>query len=120
MIQAHFGDIPHQRHLRNDIADYEGCTPACSYSCFAALGFDVTAEDSSARGRADLTLRFGGAVYVFEFKVIELAGDGSALSQLKAKGCADRYRGRGQPIHLIGIEFSRETRTLAAFDVESG
>ena len=120
MIQAHFGGIPHQRHLRNDIADYEGCTPACSYSCFAALGFDVTAEDSSARGRADLTLRFGGAVYVFEFKVVELAGDGSALSQLKAKGCVDRYRGRGQPIHLIGIEFSRETRTLAAFDVESG
>ena len=89
------------------------------YSCLAALGFDVVAEDSSARGRADLTLRFGGAVYVFEFKVTELAGTGSALSQLKARGYADSYRGRGAPIHLVGIEFSRETRTLAAFDVAS-
>ena len=120
LIQAHFDGIPHQWHVRNDIADYEGYYASVFYSCLAALGFDVTAEDSSARGRADLTLRFGGAVYVFEFKVVELAGDGSALSQLKAKGYADRYRGRGQPIHLIGIEFSRETRTLAAFDVEPG
>ena len=120
LIQAHFDGIPHQWHVRNDIADYEGCYASVFYSCLAALGFDVVAEDSSARGRADLTLRFGGAVYVFEFKVVELAGAGSALSQLKAKGYADRYRGRGLPIHLVGIEFSRETRTLAAFDVESG
>ena len=103
--------------MRNDIADYEGCYASVFYSCLAALGFDVVAEDSSARGRADLTLRFGGAVYVFEFKVTELAGAGSALSQLKARGYADKYRGRGAPIHLVGIEFSRETRTLAAFDV---
>lgn len=120
LIQAHFDGIPHQWHVRNDIADYEGYYASVFYSCLAALGFDVAAEDSSARGRADLTLRFGGAVYVFEFKVVELAGAGSALAQLKAKGYADRYRGRGLPIHLVGIEFSRETRTLAAFDVESG
>ena len=120
LIQAHFDGIPHQWHVRNDIADYEGYYASVFYSCLAALGFDVVAEDSSARGRADLTLRFGGAVYVFEFKVVELAGVGSALAQLKAKGYADRYRGRGLPIHLVGIEFSRETRTLAAFDVESG
>ena len=49
----------------------------------------------------------------------ELAGAGSALSQLKARGYVDKYRGRGAPIHLVGIEFSRETRTLAGFDVES-
>ena len=119
LIQAHFDGIPHQWHVRNDIADYEGYYASVFYSCLAGLGFDVVAEESSARGRADLTLRFGGAVYVFEFKVVELAGAGSALSQLRAKGYADKYRGRAQPIHLVGIEFSRETRTLASFDVES-
>jgi len=30
----------------------------------------------------------------------------------------DRYRGSGQPIHLIGVEFSRERRTLVTFEVE--
>ena len=119
LIQAHFDGIPHQWHVRNDIADYEGYYASVFYSCLAALGFDVVVEDSSARGRADLTLRFGGAVYVFEFKVTELAGAGSALSQLKARGYADKYRGLGAPIHLVGIEFSRETRTVAAFDVAS-
>ena len=118
LIQAHFDGIPHQWHVRNDIADYEGYYASVFYSCLAALGFDVVAENSSARGR-DLTLRFGGAVYVFEFKVTELAGAGSALLQLKARGYADKYRGRGSPIHLVGIEFGRKTRTLASFDVES-
>ena len=31
---------------------------------------------------------------------------------------ATKYRGRGEAMDLIGVEFSRETRTLAAFEVE--
>ena len=30
----------------------------------------------------------------------------------------DKYRDLGEPIHLIGVEFSRETRNIVAFDVE--
>ena len=48
----------------------------------------------------------------------ELADEGAAMAQLKEKRHADEYRGSGQPIHLIAVEFSRETRNLAAFDVE--
>ena len=40
------------------------------------------------------------------------------MAQLKEKGYADKYRGLGQPIHLIGVEFSREARNVAAFEVE--
>ena len=29
-----------------------------------------------------------------------------------------KYRERGEPIHLIAVEFSKESRNLAAFDVE--
>ena len=32
----------------------------------------------------------------------------------------DKYRGRGQPLHLIGVEFSQATRGLTAFDVAAG
>jgi hypothetical protein len=35
------------------------------------------------------------------------------------KGYADRHRGSGQPIHLIGVEFSREQRRVVGFDVET-
>ena len=44
---------------------------------------------------------------------------GKAMTQLKAKGYADKYRHLGQPIHLVGVEFSRETRNLTAFVVEN-
>ena len=33
---------------------------------------------------------------------------------------ADKYRARGEPIHLIGVEFSRDTRNLTAFEVAAG
>jgi len=38
---------------------------------------------------------------------------------LKERRYADKYRTSGQPIHLIGVEFSKETRNLLALDAES-
>ena len=75
-------------------------------------------EDSSSHGRLDMAVRFNGQVYRFEFKVVELAPEGAAMAQLKAKGYADKYRDRAEPIHLIAVEFSREACDRAAFDVE--
>ena len=49
-----------------------------------------------------------------------LAPPGSALAQLRERRYADKYRAEGEPIHLIGVEFSRETRNVTAFDVRSG
>ena len=46
------------------------------------------------------------------------APEGSALAQLAEKGYADKYRSLGHPIHLVGVEFSREERNVAAFAVE--
>ena len=79
----------------------------------AALGLDLTPEDVSRAGGIDLTLKFNGAIWLFEFKVVELEPEGRALQQIKEHGYADRYRALGQPIHLIGIEFSRERRAVA-------
>ncbi len=118
LIESWFDGIPYEWHMSNDIARYEGYYASVFYSLFAAMGLDVVPEESSARGRADMTLRFNGQVCIFEFKVAELAGEGSALVQLRERGYADKYRGLNQPIHLVGVEFSRETRTLAAFDAE--
>ena len=86
------------------------------YSCFAGLGLDVTVEDASSHGRVDMAVCFNANVYLFEFKVVEQAPAGAATAQLRSKGYADKYRGRGEPIHLIAVEFSRETRNLTAFE----
>ena len=50
--------------------------------------------------------------------MVELAPGGAAIAQLKARGYADKYRDRNEPIRLIGVEFSREARNQAAFEVE--
>ncbi len=118
LFRAVFAGIPYQWRTRNDIADYEGYYASVFYSCFAALGLDMRVEDSSRRGRVDMAVLFNGTVYLFEFKVVDSAATGVALAQLKTKGYADKYRGRGQPVHLVGVEFSKETRNIVAFEAE--
>ena len=118
MFRAFFAGIPYEWHTNNDIANYEGYYASVFYSCFAALGLDTTVEDSSAQGRLDMALRFNDNVYLFEFKVIERASEGAALTQLKQRRYADKYRSLGKPIHLVGVEFSTDTRNLVALDVE--
>ena len=113
-----FAGIPYQWHVKNDIQKYEGYYASVIYSCFAAQGFDLMAEDSSSAGRADMTVRFDGAIYLFEFKTVEKEPTGEAMRQLREKGYADKYRSLGQPVRLIGVEFSKEDRNLAAFEVE--
>ncbi|WP_295409432.1 AAA family ATPase [uncultured Thiocystis sp.] len=118
-LESLFAAIPHQWHTANPIAQYEGYYASVFYSHLAALGLDLTAEDATQLGRIDLTLKFNARIWLFEFKVVELAPAGRALQQIKERGDADKYRTLGQPIHLIGIEFSRERRTLVGFETET-
>ena len=118
LFRAFFAGIPYEWHTNNDIVRYEGYYASVFYSHFAAVGLDVAVEDSTSHGRLDMAVHFRGSVYLFEFKVVEMAPEGAAMDQLKRRCYADKHRGSGQPIWLIGVEFSRESRNLAAFDVE--
>ena len=42
-------------------------------------------------------VRAGGHVYLFEFKVTEQAGSGTALAQLRERGYAAKYRAWASP-----------------------
>ncbi|PKM33163.1 MAG: hypothetical protein CVV06_20765, partial [Gammaproteobacteria bacterium HGW-Gammaproteobacteria-10] len=70
-------------------------------------------------GRIDMTVHFNGQIYLFEFKVVELVPEGKALRQLKDKNYAEKYKAEGVPIHLIGVEFSKESRSVVGFDIET-
>ena len=117
LFHAFYASIPHQWYTNNDIARFEGYYAAVFYSYFAGLGLDIVVEDSSSRGRLDMAVQFNGNVYLFEFKVVELAAKGGAMAQLQDKGYADKYRRLDQPIHLVAVEFSKESRNIVAFDV---
>ena len=120
LFHAFFAGIPYDWHSSNDIAKYEGYYASVFYSYFAALGYEIAVEESSSHGRLDMAVRTGGHVYLFEFKVVEMAPPGSALAQVRERRYADKYRGRGEPIHLIGVELSRETRNVTAFETADG
>jgi hypothetical protein len=119
LFTAFFASIPHQWHINNPIADYEGYYASVFYSYFAACGLDVVCEASSSVGRLDMAVRFNAQVYLFEFKVVELVPEGRALQQIKDKGYAKPYLALGQPIHLMGVEFSKTSRSVVRFEVET-
>ena len=118
LFTAFFASIPSDWYRNNPIARYEGYYASVFYAYFAALGLDITLEDSSNQGRLDMAVRFNGHLYLFEFKVVELVSSGEALEQIKERGYADKYRAAGLPIHLIGVEFSRDRRSVVGFEVE--
>ena len=127
LFHAFFAGIPCERYAgrrcrrtNNNIAKYEGFYASVFYSYFAALGYETAVEESSSHGRLDMAVRAGGHRYLFEFKIVEMSPPGSALRQLQERRYADKYRDRGEPIHLIGVEFSRESRNVTAFEALAG
>ncbi|MYB38488.1 MAG: ATP-binding protein [Gammaproteobacteria bacterium] len=116
LFRSFFASIPYEWYTNNDIANFEGYYASVFYSYFAALGLDVAAEESTNRGRLDMAVRFEDRVYIFEFKVVEQAGEGSAMAQLQDRGYADKYRAPGVTVHLVGVEFSSESRNVVAFE----
>jgi Predicted AAA-ATPase/PD-(D/E)XK nuclease superfamily len=119
LFQAFFASIPHDGYRNSPIAQFEGYWASIFYSHFAALGLDIRLEDTTHQGRIDMVVLFNGQVLVFEFKVVELVPEGRALQQIKDRGYADKYKSRGERMHLIGVEFSRERRNIVGFEVET-
>jgi hypothetical protein len=117
-VEALYAAIPHDWYRNNPITQYEGYWASVFYSHIAALGLDLIAEDVTNQGRIDLTVKLSERIYLFEFKVVELEPEGKALAQLKAKDYAAKYRAAGVPIHLVGIEFSKESRRVVGFEAE--
>ena len=118
LFHAFYATIPHDWYRKNALSGFEGYYASIFYSYFAALGLDITLEDTTNHGRIDMAVKFQNRIYLFEFKVVELVPEGKALQQLKDKQYADKYKAHGQPIHLIGVEFSKESRNIVGFEVE--
>jgi hypothetical protein len=116
---ALYAGIPYQWRVKNKMEQFEGYYASVFYASFAALGMDIVPEDMSSQGRLDMAVKFNGQVYLFEFKVVENEAEGKALQQIKDKQYASKYRSLNQPIHLIGVEFSKKERNVVGFVAES-
>jgi hypothetical protein len=114
---ALFASIPHDWYRNNPIAQYEGYYASVFYSHFAAIGLDIRVEDATNKGRIDMTVLFNNHIYIIEFKVVDDKATGEAMAQIKAKDYAAKYRDKEQPIHLMGVEFSKESKSVVGFEV---
>jgi hypothetical protein len=114
-----YASIPYNWYVNNNIDTFEGYYASVFYATFAALGLEIVLEDVSNHGRLDMAVKFNGQIYLFEFKVVEDEAEGKALAQIKAKKYADKYDPHQQPIYLIGVEFSKKTRNVVGFEVQS-
>jgi len=122
LLSGFYESIPHQWYTNNAIAHYEGYYASVFYAFFASLGLDITVEESSNAGRLDMVVRFGGWVLIFEFKLVEAeatAGGNSALAAIRDRGYVRRFQGGTARVVCIGIEFSKQTRRIVAWDVET-
>jgi hypothetical protein len=119
LFQAFYASIANDWYRKNEMSNFEGYYVSIFYSYFAALGLEIRLEDPTNHGRIDMTVLFNGQVFLFEFKVVELNPAGQALQQIKDMHYAEKYQARGEPIHLIGVEFSKASRNIVGFEVET-
>jgi hypothetical protein len=95
------------------------------YAYLYSLDFNLIAEDTSNKGRIDITLFFTSPdngkeyVYIFEFKVIKSeTATGTALQQIRDRNYRAKYENGKNIIFSIGIEFSQISRNIVGFEWE--
>jgi hypothetical protein len=120
IFKSFFSSIPYEWYTAGNMDRYEGYYASVVYAFLASLGFDLHPEKSASHGRADLILKTDQTVYVMEFKVVEILGDGKkAIDQIREKKYHDAYADSGKDVVLVGMDFSRKERNLVGFAFET-
>jgi len=119
LIHSFFASIPHDWYRKNRLSGFEGYYASVIYAYFASVGLDVIPEDTTNKGRVDLTVKTRTGIWLLEFKVkgLDQSGDKSPLHQIQERGYAEKYRADGRLIRQIGIIFDPETRNLEGWEV---
>lgn len=118
VLESVFAGIPYNWHATSQVANYEACFASVVYGLFVGASIEVRVEDATSEGRVDLSVIDEKNIFLFEFKAVNGDLPGEAIKQLRDKNYAEKYRRYGRPIHLVGIEFSKETKNVAAFNTE--
>jgi hypothetical protein len=104
-LQTFFASVP---YMLDDKGEHH--FHAMLYTLFVSFGADVVAEDLSAQGRADLTLKMPKGIYIIELKYDDTAE--AALKQIDERGYAQKYALDGRPVIKVGLAFSSKERNI--------
>ena len=106
-VKTFFAGVPYQLEQDNRNEHYYH---SLLYTLLVAFGADVVAEEPTAKGRADITLRMPKGIYVMEIKYNHSADE--ALAQIDERGYARKYALDGRPVTKVGLSFSSEERNI--------
>ncbi|CCY65233.1 putative uncharacterized protein [Prevotella sp. CAG:1124] len=112
-LRTFYADIPYE--MQRDLeVHYQNVL----FIVFRLMGFHVNVEYHTANGRVDLVLKTKEYIYVMEFKLDGTAEE--AIRQINEKGYAAPFKADGRKIIKLGINFSRETKTIEKWIAEEG
>ncbi|HEK25199.1 MAG: AAA family ATPase [Hydrogenobaculum sp.] len=116
-LKSLFASIPYDWYRKNDIDSYEGFYASVVYALFNGAGIKTIAEDTTNKGRIDLSAFVEDKIYILEFKVVDKPSD-NPLKQIKEKKYYEKYLSEGKEIYIVGIEFSKEDKNIVSFCYE--
>jgi hypothetical protein len=85
------------------------------YSLMVGIGADVEAEGQTSDGRFDIALKLQDAIYILEFKFGKTADE--ATAQILSKDYAVRFAADQRPVWAVGLNISRDYRTIESYEV---
>ena len=115
-LKTVFATIPYQNYANNIISKYEGYYSSVIFVYLMALGYDVIAEDTTNKGRIDLTLKMKDKILIIEFKVDEERD--KPIKQIKERRYYEKYLNENKEIYLIGMVFSSKVKNIEKWEIE--
>ncbi len=106
-IRKWYSSIPYSITDRNQ---NEQLYQSLLYALLVAVGADVHAEQQTADGRMDISLKMHDAIYILEFKYDKTQDE--AIEQVKEKDYAVVFASDPRPIYAVPMNVDAEKRTI--------
>ncbi len=116
-LQSFFVSIPYHWYTKNELDKYEGFYASLIYALFNGAGIRTIPEDTTNKGRIDLSVFIEDKIYIIEFKVLSTPTE-NPLKQIKEKRYYEKYLNENKEIYIVGIEFSESERNIVGFSWE--
>lgn len=109
-----FAAIPYENYVNNTIANFEGYYASVLFAFLSSIGYEIKTEESTNRGRIDMTLIGTESIYIIEFKV-DMPAE-AALYQIQTKKYYEKYLIQNKEIYLIGMHFSSKVKNIVGME----
>ena len=113
-LKSLFAKISYTNYTNNEISKYEGYYSAIVYVYLESLWYEITWEDTTNKGRIDLTVKTEDKIYIVEFKMSYIKE--KPMEQIENKKYYEKYMTEWKQIYLVGMVFDEEARNIVEYE----